>query len=221
MIFYAQTQRRRVTQKMGVKMVQKKQWLLITISSAVISDRIYNLSSPHHSLLPIHRRFLWCRVRRSSSCERRWQKEEISSFSHKAITFCKFLWRTDPRIQTLFWQHLFLRRKIMLQLKPRKGGQIRFSHQQIIDLEKRFGKSKYLSASERKKIAGRINLTERQVKTWFQNRRAKWRRGQGMGENGDDSDSTITDEQTVDQASSSAQESMSESWESGSKSVEE
>lgn len=68
----------------------------------------------------------------------------------------------------------------MLQLKPRKGGQIRFSHQQIIDLEKRFNKSKYLSASERKRIANRINLTERQVKTWFQNRRAKWRRGTGL-----------------------------------------
>lgn len=68
----------------------------------------------------------------------------------------------------------------MLQLKPRKGGQIRFSHQQIIDLEKRFHKNKYLSASERKKLAGRINLTERQVKTWFQNRRAKWRRGTGL-----------------------------------------
>lgn len=71
----------------------------------------------------------------------------------------------------------------MLQLKPRKGGQIRFSHQQVIDLEKRFHSSKYLSAGERKKLAGRINLTERQVKTWFQNRRAKWRRGSGTPDN--------------------------------------
>lgn len=174
--------------------------------------------TPHPSSIPL----MQGKKIFSSSWERRRQKEEISSFSHKAITFCKFLWRTDPRIQTLFWQHLFLRRKIMLQLKPRKGGQIRFSHQQIIDLEKRFGKSKYLSASERKRIAGRINLTERQVKTWFQNRRAKWRRGQGMEENGDESDSTITDEQTIDQASSSeSRESMNEGWKSGSKSVEE
>lgn len=99
----------------------------------------------------------------------------------------------DARIQTLFWQHLFLRRKIMLQLKPRKGGQIRFSHQQIIDLEKRFHKNKYLSASERKKLAGRINLTERQVKTWFQNRRAKWRRGTGH------TDTETPDTETADQ----------------------
>lgn len=70
----------------------------------------------------------------------------------------------------------------MLQLKPRKGGQIRFSHEQVIDLEKRFHSSKYLSAGERKKLAGRINLTERQVKTWFQNRRAKWRRGNGISD---------------------------------------
>ena len=74
----------------------------------------------------------------------------------------------------------------MLQLKPRKGGQIRFTHQQIIDLEKRFHKSKYLSASERKKVASHINLTERQVKTWFQNRRAKWRRGAGTEDSATD-----------------------------------
>ncbi|KAI3383796.1 hypothetical protein SNEBB_008998 [Seison nebaliae] len=64
----------------------------------------------------------------------------------------------------------------MFNISKRKGGQVRFSNEQTIDLEKKFETHKYLSPSERKKIARSLNLTERQVKTWFQNRRAKWRR---------------------------------------------
>lgn len=81
--------------------------------------------------------------------------------------------KMDPKIQTLFWQHLLLRRKMSLSKKPRKGGQIRFSQEQTIDLEKIFQENKYISPRDRKRIANKINLTESQVKTWFQNRRAK------------------------------------------------
>uniref|UniRef100_A0AAF5PJ89 Homeobox domain-containing protein n=2 Tax=Wuchereria bancrofti TaxID=6293 RepID=A0AAF5PJ89_WUCBA len=61
------------------------------------------------------------------------------------------------------------------QLK-RKGGQIRFTNEQTDALEQKFGNHKYLSSQERKKLARSLQLSERQVKTWFQNRRAKWRR---------------------------------------------
>jgi len=63
-----------------------------------------------------------------------------------------------------------------MQAKPRKGGQIRFTSEQSVTLEKQFDHQKYLSPPERKKIATQLGLTERQIKTWFQNRRAKWRR---------------------------------------------
>ncbi|XP_066998446.2 hematopoietically-expressed homeobox protein HHEX homolog isoform X2 [Anabrus simplex] len=58
----------------------------------------------------------------------------------------------------------------------RKGGQVRFTAEQTATLEKRFGGHKYLSPEERRHLAGQLKLTDRQVKTWFQNRRAKWRR---------------------------------------------
>ncbi|XP_046384692.1 T-cell leukemia homeobox protein 3 [Ischnura elegans] len=58
----------------------------------------------------------------------------------------------------------------------RKGGQVRFSPDQTTALERRFGGHKYLSPEERRILAQDLKLTDRQVKTWFQNRRAKWRR---------------------------------------------
>ncbi|XP_037547481.1 hematopoietically-expressed homeobox protein Hhex [Nematolebias whitei] len=61
-------------------------------------------------------------------------------------------------------------------LHKRKGGQVRFSNEQTVELEKKFDTQKYLSPPERKRLAKMLQLSERQVKTWFQNRRAKWRR---------------------------------------------
>ncbi|XP_026761458.2 homeobox protein Hox-C6a-like [Galleria mellonella] len=58
----------------------------------------------------------------------------------------------------------------------RKGGQVRFSASQTGALERRFNASKYLSPDERRALAASLRLSDRQVKTWFQNRRAKWRR---------------------------------------------
>lgn len=58
----------------------------------------------------------------------------------------------------------------------RKGGQVRFTHAQSTELERVFNLQKYVSPQERKSLARSIDLSERQVKTWFQNRRAKWRR---------------------------------------------
>lgn len=55
----------------------------------------------------------------------------------------------------------------------RKGGQVRFTPQQTQNLERRFSNHKYLSPEDRRKLALELSLSDRQVKTWFQNRRAK------------------------------------------------
>ncbi|KAG5676447.1 hypothetical protein PVAND_006283 [Polypedilum vanderplanki] len=58
----------------------------------------------------------------------------------------------------------------------RKGGQVRFTPQQTQNLERRFSNHKYLSPEDRRKLAMELSLSDRQVKTWFQNRRAKLKR---------------------------------------------
>uniref|UniRef100_A0A8C5RUH8 Homeobox protein DBX2 n=1 Tax=Laticauda laticaudata TaxID=8630 RepID=A0A8C5RUH8_LATLA len=50
-----------------------------------------------------------------------------------------------------------------------------FSEEQRKSLEKMFQKQKYISKTDRKKLAINLGLKESQVKIWFQNRRMKWR----------------------------------------------
>ncbi len=51
-----------------------------------------------------------------------------------------------------------------------------FTNEQLIELEAEFQQRKYLSLVERSQIAQTLNLSEIQVKIWWQNRRAKWKR---------------------------------------------
>ncbi|XP_078129858.1 ventral expressed homeobox [Sander vitreus] len=52
----------------------------------------------------------------------------------------------------------------------------KFTSEQISKLEKAFCKHRYLGAMQRRKTADKLNLSETQVKTWFQNRRMKLKR---------------------------------------------
>ncbi|XP_038045307.1 T-cell leukemia homeobox protein 3-like [Patiria miniata] len=58
----------------------------------------------------------------------------------------------------------------------RKKPRTSFTRLQICELEKRFHRQKYLASAERAGLAKTLKMTDAQVKTWFQNRRTKWRR---------------------------------------------
>ncbi|KAL1231174.1 BarH-like 1 homeobox protein [Trichinella pseudospiralis] len=64
--------------------------------------------------------------------------------------------------------------------KPRKA-RTAFTDHQLQTLEKNFERKKYLSVQDRLDLAAKLNLTDTQVKTWYQNRRTKWKRQTAVG----------------------------------------
>ncbi|CAB1332813.1 unnamed protein product [Coregonus sp. 'balchen'] len=56
-----------------------------------------------------------------------------------------------------------------------------FTDHQLAQLERSFERQKYLSVQDRMELAASLNLTDTQVKTWYQNRRTKWKRQTAVG----------------------------------------
>ncbi|MBN3297169.1 NOT2 protein, partial [Amia calva] len=71
--------------------------------------------------------------------------------------------------------------KSSLHAFKHKGGKSKrmrtiFTNEQLSRLEKEFARQQYMVGSERFVLASALQLTEAQVKVWFQNRRIKWRK---------------------------------------------
>ncbi len=61
-------------------------------------------------------------------------------------------------------------------MRKKKKPRTAFSREQVTELEKKFNEKKYLSSAERGELAEKLKLSDMQVKTWFQNRRMKYKR---------------------------------------------
>ena len=55
--------------------------------------------------------------------------------------------------------------------KKQRKARTAFSDHQLQTLENNFERQKYLSVQDRMELAAKLNLTDTQVKTWYQNRR--------------------------------------------------
>ena len=76
------------------------------------------------------------------------------------------------------------------RMKKKRKLRTVFTEKQLEGLETKFAEKKYLSVPDRMELASRLELSETQVKTWFQNRRMKCKKqqvteGGGAEDNGD------------------------------------
>ncbi|XP_061765942.1 T-cell leukemia homeobox protein 1-like [Nerophis ophidion] len=92
--------------------------------------------------------------------------------SNRRYTKDNFTVCVTPRSVPRRVGHPYQNRTPPKKKKPRTS----FSRLQICELEKRFHRQKYLSSAERNILAKALKMSDAQVKTWFQNRRTKWRR---------------------------------------------
>lgn len=62
------------------------------------------------------------------------------------------------------------------RLSRKKKQRPLFSQQQVQAMEDEFTRHRYITENKRAELSSELGLTETQVKTWFQNRRTKWRK---------------------------------------------
>ncbi|KAJ8360124.1 hypothetical protein SKAU_G00166490 [Synaphobranchus kaupii] len=91
--------------------------------------------------------------------------------SNRRYTKDRFTVALSPFTVTRRIGHPYQNRTPPKKKKPRTS----FTRLQICELEKRFHRQKYLASAERAALAKALKMTDAQVKTWFQNRRTKWR----------------------------------------------
>ncbi|KAF8570706.1 hypothetical protein P879_02122 [Paragonimus westermani] len=65
--------------------------------------------------------------------------------------------------------------------KKSRKARTAFTDQQLNELELSFDRQKYLAVQDRVELAARLGLSDMQVKTWYQNRRTKWKRQTAVG----------------------------------------
>lgn len=87
----------------------------------------------------------------------------------------------------LFVDHLEIAAPHLLGHRMKKKRKLRtvFTEKQLEGLESKFAEKKYLSVPDRMELAGRLELSETQVKTWFQNRRMKCKKQQLSDQQGE------------------------------------
>ena len=97
------------------------------------------------------------------------------------------------------------------RLKRKRKLRTVFTEKQLEGLESKFADKKYLSVPDRMELASRLELSETQVKTWFQNRRMKCKKQQMQDQgSGNDTENASNSELDSDSPSKKARTEISE-----------